>query len=267
MECAQLKAMGQYLAEAVDLASVILDTQREINMRIILCFLMALVAAPAWAEWVKVMESDSAVFYIDPASIREDGNLRKVWEILDLKQRGKNGSMSMRGRKEYDCKEEQSRLHAFSTHSEPMAGGKTLLSEDGVDEWFAIPPGSGSARILKIVCAPVASTDLAKWVKIGMTENGSVFYIDPASIRKDGNLRKVWAITDLKQRGEDGKVSMRGREEYDCKKEQSRLHEFSTHSDRMAGGVTLWSRDGVSEWSAVPPGSISADILKIVCAK
>ena len=135
------------------MASVILDVQREKNMRIILCFLLALVAAPAWAEWVKVAATDTSTFYIDPASIRKDGNLRKVWQINDLNQRHKDGEMSRRVRMEFDCKQERSRSIAISTHSDPMAGGVTLSSGDGSGEWSAIPPDSISGTVLKRVCA------------------------------------------------------------------------------------------------------------------
>lgn len=238
-------------------------------MRIIWCFLLALVAAPAWAEWVKLGENDEMILYIDPGSIRKNGNLRKVWDIKDLKQRDEGGEMSTRTRNEYDCKEERRRTLSFSAHSEPMAGGETLSSKNYSDgEWRAIPPGSVSARILKIVCASVAAPDLAKWVKVDMTEDGSAtVFIDPASIRKNGNLRKVRVIQDLKHRDEDGVMSRRTRDEYDCKEERYRTLSLSSHSDPMAGAVTLSLDDDPGTWQAIPLGSIGEAILKRVCAK
>lgn len=238
-------------------------------MRIILCFLLALVAAPVWAEWVKVAvtEDGSVAYYIDPASLRKEGNFRKVWQIADLKQR-EDGEMSTRSRDEYDCKEERRRILSLSSYSEPMAGGETLWSKDGVREWRAIPPGSVSAGILKIVCASVAAPDLAKWVKVDTAANGSFsYYIDPASIRKEGNFRKVWVIQDLKQRHEEGEMSRRSRDEYDCKEERRRILASSAHSDPMAGGLTLLSNDDPDTWSAIPPGSMGETMLKRVCAK
>lgn len=240
-------------------------------MRIILCFLLSLVAAPAWAEWVKVSvaEDGSLSIYIDPASIRKDGNLRKVWQINARKQRDKDGAMSVRARHEYDCKEDRFRVLAASSHSEPMAGGDVLESADDPSTWFAIPPDTLSARVLKVVCAPVSTPDLAKWVKVDEAEDGSIaFYIDPDSIRKNGNLRKVRQIQNLKQRDKDGFMSRRMLKEYDCKEERSRTLSLSTHSDPMAGGVTLWSKDySDNEWSAIPPNTVGETLLKIICAK
>ena len=99
-------------------------------MRIILYFLIAVVAAPAWAAWVAVSESNDLVAYIEPASIRKNGHFRKVWQVQDLKQRDEHGAMSRRLLIEYDCKDERFRVLATSTHSEPVAAGKTLVSAD-----------------------------------------------------------------------------------------------------------------------------------------
>ncbi len=120
-------------------------------MRIILC-LFALLAAPAWAEWVAVSESNDLVAYIEPATIRKNGNFRKVWQVQDLKQRGKGGEMSRRLLIEYDCKEERFRILLASTHSEPMAGGKTLVLDDDPGKWARFPPDTPAEDTLEIVC-------------------------------------------------------------------------------------------------------------------
>ena len=123
-------------------------------MRLVLCLLLALAAAPAWAEWVKVIENDEYTSYIDPATIRKDGNLRRAWEIQDLKQRNKDGEMSFRILSEYDCKEERVRTRSFSVHSDPMALGNTLSNYYGEpDKWRDIPPGTHVKKTMRIVCA------------------------------------------------------------------------------------------------------------------
>lgn len=121
-------------------------------MRIILCFLSALVAAPALADWVAVSESDELVAYIEPSSIRSNGNLRMVWQLQDLKQRTEHGVMSRRMLVEYDCKDERFRILAIATHSEPMAGGKTLVIRDKPGEWSPFRPATPAEDTLEIVC-------------------------------------------------------------------------------------------------------------------
>jgi hypothetical protein len=121
-------------------------------MRIILYFLIALVAAPARAEWVVVSESNELVAYIEPSSIRKNGNFRKVWQVQDLKQRDEHGAMSRRLLVEYDCKDERFRVLATSTHSEPMAAGKALVSVDIPSAWSAFAPATPAEDTLEIVC-------------------------------------------------------------------------------------------------------------------
>jgi hypothetical protein len=113
-----------------------------------------MLTGPAWAEWVKVTESDTIYRYIDPATIRKDGNLVRVWEITDLKTRHKDGELSRRSRMEYDCKQERAKYLSISEHSEAMASG-TILNQPqiGLGQWFDIPPGSVVEAVLKIVCA------------------------------------------------------------------------------------------------------------------
>ena len=113
---------------------------------------LLLATGSAWAEWVKVGGNDGINIYIDPASIRKDGNLRRVWMIQDSKQRDKEGLMSMRMRREYDCKQERARFLFLSSHSEPMAGGTS--NQEGVEtRWNEIPPDTLEEDILKLVCA------------------------------------------------------------------------------------------------------------------
>jgi hypothetical protein len=122
-------------------------------MRLVLCLLLNLAAAPAWADWVKVIDNDVVVIYIDPATIRKDGNIRRVWELYDLKQRDRDGEMSRRVLYEYDCKEERYRFLSLSAHSEPMAGGRVLNTGSSPTAWDYVAPGTVAATKMQFVCA------------------------------------------------------------------------------------------------------------------
>lgn len=43
-------------------------------MKTKLLLVLLLITSAAWAEWAQVGETDHAVLYIKPASIRQDGN-------------------------------------------------------------------------------------------------------------------------------------------------------------------------------------------------
>jgi len=117
----------------------------------LVCLMM--LAGSAWAGWVFYGETDTSTFYFDPTTIRKDGNMRRVWELQDMRKRHKNGDMSRRMRYEYDCKQERYRYLAISGHSEPMTDGTTLYIEGEDNNWMAIAPGTIVATIFEIVCA------------------------------------------------------------------------------------------------------------------
>ena len=117
----------------------------------LVCLMM--LTGSAWAEWVLYGESDTATHYFDPATIRKDGNMRRVGQLQDLRERGRVGEMSRRGRREYDCKQERYRYLGISGHSESMGAGEVLGSEGEANEWHAIPPGTPAEKIFNIVCA------------------------------------------------------------------------------------------------------------------
>jgi hypothetical protein len=123
-------------------------------MRIVLALSLMLAAAPAWAEWVKVGRTDAAVHYIDAATIRRDGYLRRVWTMQDMRDTSPDGVMSIRALEEYDCAEERFRYLSIAAHSRPMSGGQVLFAHDLDDEWSDRPPGTNSSAMEKIVCTP-----------------------------------------------------------------------------------------------------------------
>ena len=114
---------------------------------------LMMLTCSAWAEWVMYFETKTITYYYDPATIRKDGSMRRVWRIQQLKQRIADGEKSRRMRIEYDCKEERYKILSASTHSEPMAEGKVLYAENRDNIWKVIPPASASEAMFKIVCA------------------------------------------------------------------------------------------------------------------
>ena len=98
-------------------------------------------------------KSDTSTFYYDPATIRKDGTMRRVWKVANLINRHKDGEMSYRSRSEFDCKKERYRFIATSSHSESMGGGRVLETTFEENQWREIAPGTFDETTLKIVCA------------------------------------------------------------------------------------------------------------------
>jgi hypothetical protein len=120
---------------------------------------------------------------------------------------------------------------------------------------------------LFLVCLMMlAGSAWAKWLMY-FEDKTITYYYDPATIRKDGNMRLVWRVQELKQRTADGEKSRRMRIEYDCKEERYKILSASTHSEPMAEGKALYAENRDNIWKVIPPASASEAMFKIVCAK
>ena len=115
---------------------------------------------------------------------------------------------------------------------------------------------------LMLAAAPAC----AEWVKVGRTD-AAVHYVDTATVLKDGNLRRVWALQDMVQWGDDGIRSIRSLQEYDCAQERFRYLTVEAHSEQMAGGGILATHRLRDAWSNRPPGTKASAIGNIVCAR
>ena len=133
-------------------------------MRIVLIFLLLVAAASARAEWLEVGKSSKAaylilsrntVFYIDPSSITREGNIRRVWEIHDLDDKGSQGERSVLASVEYDCAQKRMRTLKATGRSQRMASGEIIPLRQVYDDWVFLKAGEADEiffKILNLVC-------------------------------------------------------------------------------------------------------------------
>lgn len=116
---------------------------------------------PAYAEWVAV-EKDNLLpglqtLYIEADTIRREGNLTTVWQLIDFKwmqgsARGPTRFSSTKTQKQFDCMEKRLRLLAFTEFSLQMGTG---IRNDGYvdkESWLAVEPESINYALWEIVC-------------------------------------------------------------------------------------------------------------------
>ena len=125
--------------------------------------------------------------------------------------------------------------------------------------------------IFACVLATTAASAFAEWTKVGEA-NDAISYIDYESIRKDGDLRKVWELEDSKRRDKSSAaLSVTTRKEYDCKMELYRNLYLGFHDVHMGKGVPTSTSehllDQQNRWSQIPPQRVAATVLKLVCVK
>ena len=119
--------------------------------------LLSLSSGSAYAEWVKVSDSDEAgkTVYVDPTSIRRNSNLVKMWQFYDFKTVQTLGSIRFLTAKEqweFDCAEERSRVVARKEFSGNMGSGTMVSTNSQVGKWVPVMPDSIGQAVWKVAC-------------------------------------------------------------------------------------------------------------------
>jgi hypothetical protein len=122
---------------------------------------LLLSTVPAYAEWVAV-EKDYLLpglqtVYIDPNSIRREGNVVTVWQLIDFKwmqgnPRGPTRFLSTKTQKQFDCADKRLRLLAFTEFSLGMGTGIPRDGYVGKDNWLPVEAESMSHALWEVVC-------------------------------------------------------------------------------------------------------------------
>lgn len=125
--------------------------------RLFLITLLLLSSGPAYAEWVKVSESDEAgkTVYVDPATIRRNSNLVKMWQFYDYKTVqtvGGNRFLTVKEQWEFDCAEERSRVVARKEFSGNMGSGTMVFTNSQVGKWLPVIPDSIGQTVWNVAC-------------------------------------------------------------------------------------------------------------------
>jgi hypothetical protein len=119
--------------------------------------LLVLSSGSAYAEWIKVSESDEAgkTVYVDPTTIRRNSNLVKMWQFYDYKTVQTVGSIRFLTAKEqweFDCAEERSRVVARKEFSGNMGSGTMVSTNSQVGKWVPVIPDSIGRTVWEVAC-------------------------------------------------------------------------------------------------------------------
>ena len=124
--------------------------------RLLLGLMLLVTAGAASAEWTRVGVTGDFILYVDKATIRRNGNLVKMWDLLDYKTVQKSAGdayLTQKSQREYDCKEEKERILAFSWFDGQMGNGKVVYSSSETSmKWSPIEPESAAETQWKIAC-------------------------------------------------------------------------------------------------------------------
>lgn len=111
----------------------------------------------------------------------------------------------------------------------------------------------------------------AEWVLAsGDDEVGLKVYVDPATLRRNGSLVKMWQLYDYKivqTVAGDSLLSMKRFNEYDCTEERTRMLGYTWFSGNMGNGNVVYSTMEQLPWEPVVPRTINRTLWKVACEK
>ena len=130
--------------------------------------------------------------------------------------------------------------------------------------------------LMGLMLLMTATAASAEWTWISVNNEFNVF-VDKATIRRNGNLVKMWHLVDyrkvvdyrevIKTFTGDPYLSQKIQNQYDCKEEKSQSLGSTSFSGNMGGGNPVYSVSNTSEWSSVSPESVGEALWKIACGK
>jgi hypothetical protein len=124
-------------------------------MKRLLTIILLIVSVNSYAEWTLIGGSDGYFVYADKATIRRNGDFVKMWSLTDFKTVQKvsgDSYLSQKMQTECDCKEERSRMLAFSWFSGQMGSGTVVYFNGDAGKWTPIEPVSIGEKMWKIAC-------------------------------------------------------------------------------------------------------------------
>jgi hypothetical protein len=124
----------------------------------ILITFLTLSSGAAYAEWVLTSGDDEAglAVYVDPDSIRRNGNLAKMWQLYDYKTVqtvAGDSLLSIKRFNEYDCTEERTRMLGYTWFLGNMGTGKVVYSTTEKLQWESVAPRSINHTLWKVACS------------------------------------------------------------------------------------------------------------------
>ena len=111
-----------------------------------------------------------------------------------------------------------------------------------------------------------AASARAEWVALATNEQGKT-YMDVGSISIEGHLRRIDTLVSLNEPDAAGDHSYQARFEIDCAGMISRSLSERYYSGPMAAGALTASIDSPTDWIAIAPRTVIAELQTVVCPK
>jgi hypothetical protein len=103
-----------------------------------------------------------------------------------------------------------------------------------------------------------------RWRLVGQSPSMRL-YLDPATLVRDGDIRRVRELQDLDAADPDGVRSRAYLNEYDCRNQMHRLGQMQSFTGPMLEGGRRFDVREMGYWRKIPGGSAFAQVYRRVC--
>jgi len=107
----------------------------------------------------------------------------------------------------------------------------------------------------------------AQWTELSQLENGSTFYIDLSTLKKQSHNRTFWRLSNYSQPDSRGNMSVLARININCANETSQYLAVRFFTQHYARGTPAAMFDNVEKAVNVSPRTVMDDFMKAVCNK
>lgn len=112
---------------------------------------------------------------------------------------------------------------------------------------------------------------LAEWELVSGDDSAKLtVYVDRETIRRQGNLVKMWQLYDYKTVqtvAGDSLMSIQRHNEYNCTDPHTRMLAYTWFSSNMGQGRVVYKTAEEQQWAKVIPRSIDQALWKVACSK
>jgi len=93
----------------------------------------------------------------------------------------------------------------------------------------------------------------------------AVVYIDPDKVHASSVYPQAWHLIDLRERSKTGAMSRLALMEYDCHDMRRRTLAFSSKSEAMGEGKTLFTSAVSTPWKSVSGDTVAQKVMLLLC--
>ena len=125
--------------------------------KLLLFLVLIFTTLNVYAKWEKIIIDEEADVYVKTDSIKRQGYIRTVWEMIDFKSTQIADGipyLSLKLKNEINCGSEENRILLLAPYSENMGLGKPLEHVKTPNKSFSpIVPDTIAHAVFKFVCS------------------------------------------------------------------------------------------------------------------